>query len=84
MPLYIANRLVDAAGRILLGKEQAIRLALACLLPAPAVFAQDRDDPIRAARDAFARAEQSGDDRDPPRCAVIALYLRFPGHGARC
>ena len=32
MPLYIANRLVDAAGRILLGKEQAIRLALACLL----------------------------------------------------
>ncbi|MDY0035998.1 MAG: AAA family ATPase [Zoogloea oleivorans] len=32
MPIHIANRLVAAAGRIILGKEHAVRLALACVL----------------------------------------------------
>lgn len=31
MPIHIANRLVEAASRIILGKEHAVRLALACV-----------------------------------------------------
>jgi MoxR-like ATPase len=31
MPIHIANRLVDAASRIILGKDHAVRLALACV-----------------------------------------------------
>lgn len=37
----------------------ALLLAVACLLPAPAAFAQDRDDPLRAARDAFTRKDRA-------------------------
>lgn len=32
MPLHHANRLLDTAGRIILGKERELRLALACLV----------------------------------------------------
>lgn len=32
MPTHIATRLIDAASQIILGKEHAVRLALACLL----------------------------------------------------
>jgi MoxR-like ATPase len=32
MPTHIATRLIDAASQIVLGKEHAVRLALACLL----------------------------------------------------
>jgi MoxR-like ATPase len=32
MPIHIATRLIEAASRIILGKEEAVRLALACML----------------------------------------------------
>ena len=32
MPIHTAHRLTDAASRIILGKEHAVRLALACIL----------------------------------------------------
>jgi MoxR-like ATPase len=32
MPIHTAHRLIDAASRIVLGKEHAVRLALACML----------------------------------------------------
>jgi MoxR-like ATPase len=32
MPIHMRHRLIDAASRIILGKEQAVRLALACML----------------------------------------------------
>ncbi|MBN9694861.1 MAG: AAA family ATPase [Zoogloea sp.] len=32
MPTHLCNRLLDAAGEIILGKDRALRLALACLL----------------------------------------------------
>ena len=32
MPTHIASRLIDAASQIILGKEHAVRLALACML----------------------------------------------------
>lgn len=32
MPIHLCNRLLDAAGEIILGKDRALRLAFACLL----------------------------------------------------
>jgi MoxR-like ATPase len=42
MPIHLCNRLLDAAGEIILGKDHALRLAFACLLARGHLLLEDR------------------------------------------